>query len=422
LAGSNLNSIYNEIARSSSSNIKDLRSSRLEGDAKSEITLNTIKDQKVIQSLKLGKDQKGTDSINFSKNSKQANNHGNSQKNSSIFNDTQNLMTKITNNHFPIPPSLKKNSQSLTNNVKPYQSNFVYGISKQNNVADQYQTNPHFSEQKKPKEKPIEILIEKDQKEEYQIDVNTPQFQELMGLKSGQMNSPTIENDEFQSNNSSHQSNPRILQYQNSGITFKESCIPRGDSLMSQQSENSLMTETSKTDTHRKNSTEINVNNEYHMISAFTNQKSPSFQPDISGSGQSPEINLKQFLTPESHGRAFNQFSKKRNNTETMNSSEFFIENKQLEDKGSNFSHNYEDTLNGSGADISLECKTENLNFGLLWSPGIEQKNNKIYKNNLTDISGKKNFFDLIKKKTLEKNILHLSEEKSQFILETQII
>ena len=316
------------------------------------------------------------------------------------MNESQNLIQKISNKQFPIPPSLGKNSQSLTNNMKPYNSNLVYDISTEKIKAGQYQTNPIYSN-KKPKQKikntssPIEILIEKDQaqKEEYQIDLNTPQFKELMGFKGA----PQIEKNPLQESEGtldqiSKKSTKKFLQYQNSGITFKDSFIPRGDSLMSQNSKISLNTLTnSNTDGMNQNSIGFSPQNKFHMISSFAQQKSPSFQPDMSGSGQSPEINLKQFLTPES-ARKFKDehFSKKKENYDTLRSDELFIENKEIEGKGSNFSLNQEESQLESEGDISLECTTESLNFGLHWSPGVEKRESQLHNHRLSNISGKK--------------------------------
>lgn len=72
LAGSNLNSIYNEIVRSTSSNVKDVRSSVLIEDKQSDLTLNTKREpKKMIQSLRLSQKKHASDSFQCSKNSQQ---------------------------------------------------------------------------------------------------------------------------------------------------------------------------------------------------------------------------------------------------------------------------------------------------------------------------------------------------------------
>lgn len=297
-------------------------------------------------------------------------------------------MGRLTGKGFPIPPSLKKNSQSLTNNTKPYHSNLTHGVSHQTNKTENYQTIPTFSDQKakKSKPKPIDVLIEKEQ-DEYQIDVNTPQFQHLMGLKMGDFGSPNISQEQPRSNQSSQRSNPKILQYQNSGITFKDSFIPRGDSLMSQNSKDSFNTFSQSNAETEDTKTFDLATGEEPRVSVFNQMRSPAFQPDFSGSGQSPEVHAEKHLAAESVQRKQN-FSKKRKNHKMINSEEFFIENKQIEEKGSNFSYNNESGLE-SGPDISLECTTESLNFGLHWSPGQEQREAQAPNYNLSGVSGK---------------------------------
>lgn len=298
-------------------------------------------------------------------------------------------MGKLSNKGFPIPPSLKKNSQSLTNNTKPYHSNLVHGASRQTNKTDNYQTIPSYSDQKgkKPRPRAIDVLIEKDQ-DEYQIDVNTPQFQRLMGLKMGSFGSPSISRQLPQSKNSSQRSNPKILQYQNSGITFKDSFIPRGDSLMSQNSKDSFNTFSQSNTEPEEVRPFAEAPGKDARVTVFDQFRSPAFKPDFSGSGQSPEINAEKLLTPESRSGRVQNFSKKREQEHVINSQEFLIENKQIEEKGSNFSYNQESELD-SGADISLECTTENLNFGLHWSPGIEQRAPPMPNYNLSGVSGR---------------------------------
>ena len=301
-------------------------------------------------------------------------------------------MQRLNSKQYPIPPSIHKNTQSLTNNAKPYHSNNIHGRHSPKNQADQYNTNYVLTEPKiEDKTSPINELIQKDQTQtdEYQIDLNTPQFQELMGFKQNHPGSPQIEQET--EDLISDKSLPKMMQYQNSGITFKDAFIPRGDSLMSENSKQSLNTlmdsHTSKTN---QRSDGFSIPADFNITSTLANQRSPTFQPDMSGSGMSPEVHLKQFLTPESatHLEQRPHFQGNQEYPEFYRSDEFFIEDKHLEGKGSNFSGHETEHESQSGADISLECTAESLNFGLHMSPdlGVGPTHSKIP--DLSEVSG----------------------------------
>jgi hypothetical protein len=332
------------------------------------------------------------------------------------MNEQTNLLMRMENKHYPIPPSIHKNTQSLTNHTKPYHSNILKEMSSKKSQQNQYSTNPatfnnppshnidsiNNTQTSEPKPEPDTITNNnqdnnKTQEDEYQIDLNTPQFNELMGFKQQHMGSPQIQPEtEREITSESERESPKIIQYQNSGITFKDAFIPRGDSLMSQNSKYSLNTfSNSHAETLKQRSDGFNAPNEFTLNGNFANQRSPSFQPDFSGSGMSPEVHLKEFLTPESALRrqAQGQFSKQRGNvkgsSEFIKSDEFFIENKVIEGKGSNFSEHQENSQSESGVDISLECTTESLNFGLHMSPDLGGRTSHFKNPNLSEISGR---------------------------------
>lgn len=239
-------------------------------------------------------------------------------------------------------------NRQQSQNVKRYSSNEI----------DFYESNNILTFEKTNEINAIHNADSEQDKEEYQIDINTPQFQKFFNnqmQKSPNLNTTSIPNCGSKVTFAEDQSKiQKQIERVGSGVSFNNTNQINLFAPRSSDDKNSIFLMTGNSDVQKTKQI------------YFEEEEQNEIEVEVDDNGFT---NLKK------------------------QSSEFFIENKTMKKMRSDFSQDggqiyFSDELERS-EDFDLECKAENLDYGIYLSPHEEEQEGKYHKKNLSNFSGK---------------------------------